>query len=82
MFLFEGKFGNILHTGDCRLTLDCLLNLPDKYVGNEGKKPRCPLDCVFLDSTFGSFSRAMPTKHSAIQQVRYLFTLCCYWHKA
>ncbi|XP_027190427.1 uncharacterized protein [Cicer arietinum] len=69
MFLFEGKFGNILHTGDCRLTLECLLNLPDKYVGRKGKNPRSPLDCVFLDCTFGNFSRPMPTKLSSIQQV-------------
>ncbi|KAK2391169.1 hypothetical protein P8452_28296 [Trifolium repens] len=69
MFLFEGKFGNILHTGDCRLTLECLLNLPDKYVGRKGEKPPCPLDCVFLDCTFGNFSCSMPTKHSSIQQV-------------
>ncbi|KAJ1401271.1 Ribonuclease Z/Hydroxyacylglutathione hydrolase-like [Sesbania bispinosa] len=74
MFLFEGKFGNILHTGDCRLTLECLLNLPDKYVGRKGKEPRCPLDCVFLDCTFGNFSRGMPSKHSAIQQV-----INCIW---
>lgn len=69
MFLFEGKFGNVLHTGDCRLTLECLFNLPGKYVGTKGKKPRCPLDCVFLDCTFGDFNRAMPAKHSSLQQV-------------
>ncbi|RDX87294.1 5' exonuclease Apollo, partial [Mucuna pruriens] len=74
MFLFEGKFGNILHTGDCRLTPECLLNLPDKYVGRKGKEPRCPLDCVFLDCTFGNFSQGMPSKHSAIQQV-----INCIW---
>ncbi|XP_020225675.1 5' exonuclease Apollo [Cajanus cajan] len=74
MFLFEGKFGNILHTGDCRLTPECLLNLPDKYVGRKGKEPRCPLDCVFLDCTFGNFSQEMPSKHSAIQQV-----INCIW---
>ena len=69
MFLFEGKFGNILHTGDCRLTPECLRSLPDKYVGKKGKPPRSPLDCVFLDCTFGNFSQGMPSKHSAIQQV-------------
>ncbi|KAK7350889.1 hypothetical protein VNO77_09923 [Canavalia gladiata] len=74
MFLFEGKFGNILHTGDCRLTPECLLNLPDKYVGRKEKQPRCPLDCVFLDCTFGNFSWGMPSKHSSIQQV-----INCIW---
>ncbi|KAK7282331.1 hypothetical protein RIF29_11011 [Crotalaria pallida] len=69
MFLFEGKFGNILHTGDCRLTPECLYNLPGKYVGKQGKQPLCPLDCVFLDCTFGNFFHGMPSKPSAIQQV-------------
>ncbi|XP_061368306.1 uncharacterized protein LOC133311294 isoform X2 [Gastrolobium bilobum] len=69
MFLFEGKFGDILHTGDCRLTPECLNNLPYKFVGKKGKKPRCPLDCVFLDCTFGNFSQGMPSKQSSIQQV-------------
>ncbi|OIV98084.1 hypothetical protein TanjilG_25949 [Lupinus angustifolius] len=74
MFLFEGKFGNILHTGDCRLTPECLYNLPGKYVGKQGKQPRCSLDCVFLDCTFGNFSHGMPSKHSSIQQV-----INCIW---
>ncbi|XP_027361532.1 5' exonuclease Apollo isoform X2 [Abrus precatorius] len=74
MFLFEGIFGNILHTGDCRLTPECLLNLPDKYVGRKGREPRFPLDCVFLDCTFANFSQGMPTKHSAIQHV-----INCIW---
>ncbi|KAL1337558.1 hypothetical protein HN51_032254 [Arachis hypogaea] len=69
MLLFEGKFGNILHTGDCRLTPECVRNLPAKYVGKKGKPPPCALDCVFLDCTFGSFSQAMPSKNSAVQQV-------------
>ncbi|CAN6711644.1 unnamed protein product [Malus baccata var. baccata] len=30
MFLFEGNFSNILHTGDCRLTPECLQSLPPK----------------------------------------------------
>lgn len=81
MFLFEGKFGNILHTGDCRLSPECLQNLPDKYFGKKGKEPRCPLDCVFLDCTFGSFSRSMPSKHMAIQQVSFHFFVTCIKHK-
>ncbi|KAH7520845.1 uncharacterized protein LOC107425632 isoform X1 [Ziziphus jujuba] len=74
MFLFEGNFGNILHTGDCRLTPECLQNLPDKYLGRKGRKPRCQLDYVFLDCTFGRFSRKIPSKHSAIRQV-----INCIW---
>ncbi|KAH1038264.1 hypothetical protein J1N35_040007 [Gossypium stocksii] len=74
MFLFEGNFGNILHTGDCRLTPECLQNLPEKYIGRKGKEPQCHIDYVFLDCTFGRFSRNLPSKHSAIRQV-----INCIW---
>ncbi|XVE86535.1 hypothetical protein DITRI_Ditri18aG0041200 [Diplodiscus trichospermus] len=74
MFLFEGNFGNILHTGDCRLTPECIQNLPEKYIGRTGKEPRCHLDYVFLDCTFGTFSQNLPSKHSAIRQV-----INCIW---
>lgn len=69
MFLFEGGFGNVLHTGDCRLTPEYLQRLPEKYLGKKGKKPRCQLDYVFLDCTFGKYYQSVPSKHSAIQQV-------------
>ncbi|KAB2033671.1 hypothetical protein ES319_D04G035400v1 [Gossypium barbadense] len=69
MFLFEGSFGNILHTGDCRLMPECLQNLPEKYIGRKGKEPQCCFDYVFLDCTFGRFSRNLPSKHSSIRQV-------------
>lgn len=59
MFLFEGPFGSILHTGDCRLTSDCLRNVP---LNN------CRLDTVYLDCTFSKFPM-FPSKESAIQQV-------------
>ncbi|KAI5672420.1 hypothetical protein M9H77_12784 [Catharanthus roseus] len=68
MLLFEERFGNILHTGDCRLIPEVLLCLPPKYVGKEDKEPRCPLDYVFLDCTFGGSPLKMPRKQSAIQQ--------------
>lgn len=74
MFLFEGNFGNILHTGDCRLTPECLQNLPAKYIGKKGTKPNCRLDYVFLDCTFGKFSLKIPSKHLAVQQV-----IKCIW---
>lgn len=76
MFLFEGNFGNILHTGDCRLTPECLRCLPEKYVGRKGKEPGCRLDYIFLDCTFGKFSQRLPSKHSAISQV----TNCIWKH--
>ncbi|XP_038901492.1 uncharacterized protein LOC120088341 [Benincasa hispida] len=74
MFLFEGNFGNILHTGDCRLTPECLQNLPDKYRGKSGKEPRCKLDLIFLDCTFGRFFQPFPSRHSSIRQV-----INCIW---
>lgn len=78
MFLFEGDFGNILHTGDCRLTPECLQSLPEKYVGRKGKEPRCRLDYVFLDCTFGRFHQKFPSKHSAIRQVPIALLLCIF----
>ncbi|XP_047332676.1 5' exonuclease Apollo-like [Impatiens glandulifera] len=75
MFLFEGSFGNILHTGDCRLAPECLQNMPEKYIGRKDKEPKCRLDYVFLDCTFGRSSMKMPSKHSAIQQV-----IRCIWN--
>ncbi|KAF6167169.1 hypothetical protein GIB67_029807 [Kingdonia uniflora] len=74
MFLFEGNFGNILHTGDCRLTPECLQNLPEKYIGKKGREPKSRLDYVFLDCTFGNSSVRFPSKYSAIRQV-----INCIW---
>lgn len=74
MFLFEGNFGNILHTGDCRLTPDCLQSLPEKYIGRKGKDPKSQLDYVFLDCTFGKSSMKIPSKYSAVRQV-----INCIW---
>ena len=69
MFLFEGQFGTILHTGDCRLTSDCVQNLPMKYILKKGKENICRLDFVFLDCTFSKCFLKLPSKESAIQQV-------------
>ena len=41
MFLFEGNFGNILHTGDCRLTTDWVCTKFTKEVcWQEGKSTK------------------------------------------
>ncbi|CAL4960144.1 unnamed protein product [Urochloa decumbens] len=74
MFLFEGQFGAILHTGDCRLTSDCVQNLPMKYIAKKGKENICRLDFVFLDCTFSKCFLKLPSKESAIQQV-----IACIW---
>jgi DNA cross-link repair 1A protein len=63
MFLFEGPFGNILHTGDCRLTSNFVQNLLLK-----GEEINCRLDDVYLDCTFSGFPM-FPSKELAIQQV-------------
>lgn len=69
MFLFEGQFGTILHTGDCRLTPDCVQNLPMKYITKKGNENICRLDFVFLDCTFSKCFLKLPSKDSAIRQV-------------
>ena len=69
MFLFEGQFGTILHTGDCRLTPDCVQNLPMKYITKKGNKNICWLDFVFLDCTFSKCFLKLPSKESEIRQV-------------
>ncbi|KAJ1286513.1 hypothetical protein BS78_03G357900 [Paspalum vaginatum] len=69
MFLFEGQFGTILHTGDCRLTPDCVQNLPMKHIAKKGKENICRLDFVFLDCTFAKCFLNLPSKESAIRQV-------------
>ena len=66
MFLFEGTFGNILHTGDCRLSSDCLKKLPLRYMAAEGSKTH--LDFVFLDCTFARCPSPFPSKEKATQQ--------------
>lgn len=63
MFLFEGPYGKILHTGDCRLTSNFVQNLPLK-----GEETNCRLDNVYLDCTFSKFPM-FPSKETAIQQV-------------
>ncbi|KAG8383827.1 hypothetical protein BUALT_Bualt04G0054300 [Buddleja alternifolia] len=73
MFLFEGNFGNILHTGDCRLTPECLQCLPEKYIGKKEKEPSCPFDYVFLDCTFGQFPLKMPSRQTAVQQLSHFW---------
>ncbi|XP_023532365.1 uncharacterized protein LOC111794563 isoform X3 [Cucurbita pepo subsp. pepo] len=50
------------------------LNLPEKYRGKSGKEPRCKLDLIFLDCTFGRFFQQFPSRHSAIHQV-----INCIW---
>lgn len=67
MLLFEGSFGTLLHTGDCRLTIECLNQLPRQFISGSGRA----LDCVYLDCTFGNVTMVMPSIEEAIEQVHY-----------
>ncbi|TVU02133.1 hypothetical protein EJB05_52400, partial [Eragrostis curvula] len=68
MFLFEGAFGAVLHTGDCRLTTDSIHALP--------LLPHltCRIDYIFLDCTFTRCTLQFPTKQDSIRQV-----ISCIW---
>ncbi|KAI5060551.1 hypothetical protein GOP47_0024971 [Adiantum capillus-veneris] len=68
MFLFEGAFGTVLHTGDCRLTAECCARLPRRLFGGL-------VDCLFLDCTFGREAVRMPSREEAINQVKQ-----CIWN--
>lgn len=77
MFLFEGAFGSVLHTGDCRLTPDCLRGLPLRYINADGSgasQASCRVDYLFLDCTFATCSLQFPAKEDSIRQVR---VICC-----
>ena len=64
MFLFEGDFGNILHTRDYRLSSDYLVQLPLKLTVRKSSTSKDCLDCLYLDCTFGKESFNMPSKHA------------------
>ncbi|KAF8712613.1 hypothetical protein HU200_028369 [Digitaria exilis] len=66
MFLFEGPFGTILHTGDCRFTPDCLSALMPFLARR--------IDCCFLDCTFARCPLQFPTKEDSIRLV-----INCIW---
>uniref|UniRef100_A0ACD5ZWC6 Uncharacterized protein n=1 Tax=Avena sativa TaxID=4498 RepID=A0ACD5ZWC6_AVESA len=81
MFLFEGPFGSVLHTGDCRLTPDCIQGLPLRYITAEvpgasqpQPPPSCLIDYLFLDCTFSKCSLQFPAKEDSIRQV-----INCIW---
>ncbi|GLJ54790.1 hypothetical protein SUGI_1176840 [Cryptomeria japonica] len=74
MLYFEGQFGNVLHTGDCRLSSDCLSKLPCMLTLKNSKVSRDCLDCLYLDCTFGKESFKMPIKYCAVNQV-----IRCIW---
>ncbi|KAE8780658.1 putative F-box/LRR-repeat protein 23 [Hordeum vulgare] len=79
MFLFEGAFGNALHTGDCRLTPDCIQGLPFRYItaeapGASQAPPSCRIDYLFLDCTFAKCPLQFPAKEASIRQV-----INCIW---
>lgn len=62
MFLFQGPFGTVLHTGDCRLTPGCLGALMPLLAGHR-------IDELFLDCTFARCSLRFPARNDSIRQV-------------
>ncbi|CAL5009456.1 unnamed protein product [Urochloa decumbens] len=66
MFLFEGPFGAVLHTGDCRLTPECLSAMMPLLARR--------IDYLFLDCTFARCPLQFPTKEDSIRQV-----INCIW---
>ena len=64
MFLYEGNFGSVLHTGDARLEENVFRKLPDRVLSRPGY-----LDRVFLDATFGGRNVVLsefPTREQSV----------------
>lgn len=63
MFLFEGPFGKILHTGDFRFSPDMLGegSLLSRHVGT--------INLLYLDNTYCSPKCSFPTREEALQQI-------------
>lgn len=64
MFLFQGKFGNILYTGDFRYT-PRVLDYPvlSKIIRNK------ELSVLYLDNTYAAASCKFPSREEALKQV-------------
>lgn len=67
MFLFEGEFGSILHTGDCRLTPDC-----NQYAAFEESRKFAPTDLVLGNSeevdTYSATEKVMKQTSSCLRE--------------
>ncbi|OWF35514.1 5' exonuclease Apollo [Mizuhopecten yessoensis] len=61
MFLFEGYFGRILHTGDFRFC-DELIDESNKMLFND-------IDLLYLDNTYCSPQCAFPSRDSALDEI-------------
>ena len=63
MFLFEGSFGKILHTGDFRFTPDMIAegSLLSKHIGS--------IDRLYVDNTYCSPKCIFPTRQEALEQI-------------
>lgn len=69
MFLLEGYFGRILHTGDCRFTPSMLENdadggLSERLFGAASGG----IDVMYLDNTFGNPRHQFPSRNVAAEQ--------------
>ena len=62
MFLFEGAFGRVLHTGDFRYSPEMLASLKS-HLGTE------PLDLAFVDNTYALTDREILTERSTVSEM-------------
>ena len=68
MFLFRGKMGTILHTGDFRFSESMLKNpylFPSEKQNKEKKGISLPVDTLFLDNTFADPTYDFPSREEA-----------------
>lgn len=65
MYIFQGSFGTVLHTGDCRLTESVVARLRH-YLAKLGIER---LDLVYLDCTFASYPKVQCVSSHATSRV-------------
>ena len=69
MFLFEGAFGRVLHTGDFRYSPKMLASLKS-HLGTE------PLDLAFVDNTYALTDREILTERSTVSEMLDIVKSC------
>jgi DNA cross-link repair 1B protein len=73
MFLFKGKFGSVLHTGDFRFSETMLENpflFPPERRNKEQRGMSIEIDTLFLDNTFADPRFDTPSREEAYSQLK------------
>jgi DNA cross-link repair 1B protein len=73
MFLFRGKMGTILHTGDFRFSESMLGNpylFPKENHNTEKKGMSIQIDTLFLDNTFADPTYDFPSREEAYKGLK------------